>query len=50
MVGRGTRGTKMGAKKSSFTLVQVIDKIKSNFDDFDPYEQYRFWDEYWKHD
>lgn len=48
MVGRGTRGTKMGAKNDSFILVQVMDKIKSKFMDFDPYEQYRFWDEYWK--
>jgi len=50
MVGRGTRGTRMGAKKSSFSLVQVIDKIISPYADFDPYEQYRYWDEYWGND
>ncbi len=48
IVGRGTRGEKMGAKKSSFLLVQVIDKIQSRFHDFDPYAQYGFWDKYWK--
>ena len=47
MVGRGTRGEKMGGK-STFTLAQVIDKIKSPFEDFDPYEQYGFWDKYWR--
>ena len=50
IVGRGTRGIKMGAQKDSFTLVQVIDKLNTPFADFDPYEQYGFWDEYWRHD
>ena len=48
IVGRGTRGPKMGSKKESFTLVQVIDKIRSSFIGFDPYEQYGFWDKHWK--
>lgn len=47
MIGRGTRGIKMGGKEE-FTLVQVIDKIKANFGDFDPYAQYRFWDTDWQ--
>ncbi len=47
MVGRGTRGKKVGGKPT-FILVQVIDKIKSRFIGFDPYEQYGFWDEHWK--
>ena len=47
IIGRGTRGEKMGGK-SEFILVQVIDKIKSRFIGFDPYEQYGFWDKHWK--
>ncbi|MDE2588637.1 MAG: ATP-dependent helicase, partial [Patescibacteria group bacterium] len=49
MIGRGTRGVKMGGE-DSFILVQVIDKIKSRFIGFDPYEQYGFWDNNWKND
>jgi len=49
IVGRGTRGKKMGGK-SEFLLVQVIDKIKSRFIGFDPYEQFGFWDKHWKTD
>lgn len=49
MVGRGTRGVKMGGE-DSFILVQVIDKIKSRFIGFDPYSQYGFWDNNWKND
>ena len=47
MVGRGTRGPKMNGG-DSFILVQVIDKIKSRFVDFDPYSQYGFWDDNWR--
>ena len=47
MVGRGTRGKKVNGK-STFILVQVIDKIKSRFIGFDPYEQYGFWDVHWE--
>ena len=47
IVGRGTRGEKMGGEPE-FTLVQVIDKIKSRYIGFDPYEQYGFWDKHWK--
>lgn len=47
IVGRGTRGLKMGGK-STFTLAQVIDRVKSpRFVGFDPYEQYKLWDPYW---
>jgi DNA repair protein RadD len=49
IVGRGTRGEKMGGK-SEFTLVQVVDKIKSPFLNFKPYEQYGFWDNHWKNE
>jgi hypothetical protein len=48
-VGRGTRGEKMGGK-SEFILVQVVDKIKSPFLNFKPYEQYGFWDNHWKNE
>jgi DNA repair protein RadD len=47
MLGRGSRGLRVGGT-SNFTLFQIIDKIKSKFTDFDPYEQYRLWDEDWK--
>lgn len=47
MIGRGTRGIKMGGK-STYTLIQVIDKIPSRFIGFDPYSQYGFWDVHWK--
>ena len=50
IVGRGTRGTKMGAKEPNFSLVQVMDKIKSPFSDFDPYQQYHYWDKDWKNE
>ena len=50
IVGRGTRGTKMGAKEPNFLLVQVIDKIESPFSDFDPYQQYHYWDKNWKNE
>ena len=47
MVGRGTRGPKVGGNET-FSLVQIIDKFKqSRFVGFDPYEQYRLWDPYW---
>lgn len=45
MVGRGTRGLKMGGKEY-FTLIQVIDQIFDN--DFDPYKNYSQWDNTWK--
>ncbi len=45
MVGRGTRGIKMGGKES-FILVQVIDKITTEFD-FEPYKHYALWDHNW---
>jgi len=47
MIGRGTRGPKMGGDKT-YTLVQVIDKVPSRLIGFDPYEQYGFWDVHWK--
>ena len=47
MVGRGTRGPKMGGTKTH-TLIQVIDGKPSRFIDFDPYENYGFWDDDWK--
>ena len=47
MVGRGTRGPKMGGTPTH-TLVQVIDKKPSRFVGFDPYRQYGFWDSKWK--
>jgi DNA repair protein RadD len=47
MLGRGSRGLRVGGT-SNFTLFQIIDKIKSKFTDFDPYEQYRLWDEDWE--
>lgn len=51
MVGRGTRGVRMGATESTFILAYVIDKIKSRFDGgFVPYKQYGFWSSYWKND
>ncbi len=47
MIGRGTRGIKVGGT-SDFILVQIIDKIKnSRFVGFDPYAQYGLWDEHW---
>lgn len=48
IVGRGTRGIKMGADKNSFTLVQVIDRISSGYSSFDPYQNYAYWDVNWK--
>lgn len=50
IIGRGTRGPKMGSKNNSFQLVQVIDNIKSKDKKIDPYEQYSFWDENWKNE
>lgn len=47
MVGRGTRGPKMGGTPTH-TLLQVIDKKPSRFIGFDPYKQYGFWDSKWK--
>lgn len=47
VIGRGTRGPKMGSESDSFILVQVIDKIHSRLS-FQPYEQYGFWDKNWK--
>jgi DNA repair protein RadD len=48
IIGRGTRGPKMGSEKNSFLLVQVTDKIKSKNTNFNPYEQYAYWDKNWK--
>ena len=48
MVGRGTRGPRVGGTEE-FSLVQIIDEIKhSRFVGFDPYEQYGLWDENWR--
>jgi DNA repair protein RadD len=47
MLGRGSRGLRVGGT-SNFNLYQIIDKITSKFIDFDPYEQYRLWDEDWE--
>jgi len=47
MIGRGTRGPKVGGTET-FTLIQIIDKIKhSRFVGYDPYEQWGFWDDSW---
>jgi DNA repair protein RadD len=47
MVGRGTRGPRVGGTET-FSLIQIIDKIKySRFIGFDPYEQYGIWDKNW---
>jgi DNA repair protein RadD len=48
IIGRGTRGPKMGSKKNSFELVQVTDIIETNDGNFNPYEQYVYWDKNWK--
>ncbi len=48
IIGRGTRGLKMGSEKNSFLLVQVTDKIETENKNFNPYEQYVYWDKNWK--
>lgn len=48
IIGRGTRGPKMGSKKDSFLLVQAVDQIITENKNFNPYEQYVIWDDNWK--
>jgi DNA repair protein RadD len=50
IIGRGTRGPKMGSKNDSFLLVQVTDNIKSKNKKFNLYEHYSFWERNWKNE
>ena len=46
IVGRGTRGPKMGGHES-FILVQVMDNIHTEYE-FNPYKHYARWDDNWR--
>jgi len=47
MIGRGTRGPKVGGTET-FILIQIQDKFKqSKFLGYDPYAQWGLWDENW---
>jgi DNA repair protein RadD len=46
IVGRGTRGKKMGGEET-FKLVQVVDRITTEHSTFDPYRFYSYWDKNW---